>query len=73
MHHTFMANTVYIVRLEAAVIIFYSNPQMLLQQKRSCDAMNDEKNKLITDFQQVKKNIYHSAVSIFFLSLPLPK
>ncbi|KAK3706560.1 hypothetical protein RRG08_055000 [Elysia crispata] len=26
--------------------------EMLLQQKRSCDAMNDEKNKLITDFQQ---------------------
>ncbi|XP_005107087.1 dynein regulatory complex protein 1 [Aplysia californica] len=26
--------------------------EMLLQQKRSCDAMNDEKNKLITEFQQ---------------------
>ncbi|RUS77198.1 hypothetical protein EGW08_015025 [Elysia chlorotica] len=26
--------------------------EMLLQQKRSCDSMNDEKNKLITDFQQ---------------------
>ena len=26
---------------------------MLMQQKTSCDAMIDEKNKLINDFQQV--------------------
>ncbi|KAK7467804.1 hypothetical protein BaRGS_00036948 [Batillaria attramentaria] len=30
--------------------------EMLLQQKRACDAMNDEKNKLITEFQQELKN-----------------
>ncbi|CAL1532912.1 unnamed protein product [Lymnaea stagnalis] len=29
---------------------------MLLQQKRSCDAMNDEKNKMITELQQVLKS-----------------
>lgn len=29
--------------------------EMLLQQKRACDAMNDEKNKLITEFQQELK------------------
>ncbi|XP_059145951.1 dynein regulatory complex protein 1-like [Physella acuta] len=29
--------------------------EMLLQQKRSCDSMNDEKNKIITELQQVLK------------------
>jgi len=35
--------------------------EMLLQQKRSCDAMNDEKNKLITEFQhdlKAKDDLY---------------
>ncbi|KAK7091693.1 dynein regulatory complex protein 1-like [Littorina saxatilis] len=30
--------------------------EMLLQQKRACDSMNDEKNKLITEFQQDLKS-----------------
>ncbi|KAL8576042.1 hypothetical protein ACOMHN_052060 [Nucella lapillus] len=30
--------------------------EMLLQQKRACDSMNDEKNKLITEFQQELKS-----------------
>ena len=36
---------------------------MLMQQKTSCDAMIDEKNKLINDFQQVMKYLF----SNFFL------
>jgi len=34
---------------------------MLMQQKTSCDAMIDEKNKLINDFQQVTT---HSLINV---------
>jgi len=32
--------------------------QMLIQQKTACDAMLDEKNKLITEYQTVCRLIY---------------
>jgi len=42
--------------------------QMLTQQKTACDAMLDEKNKLITEYQAVCNSFFHIAYTVRLLS-----